>query len=104
MFSLSMDTLTGVQSGNQGDSNLLDVFAATVSLVNDHGSYYLGRIYLALLTIPIPRPLWPDKPGLADWLNDISTIARPLSTCGMVTSFLGESYANFGYLGALQIS
>lgn len=102
LLETSQESLAAVQSGAQGDANLLDTVAATLTLVDETG-YFYGKTYLAILVNPIPRVLWPGKPGLADWLDDISTPGRPLALCGMTTSLLGESYANFGYLGLLLI-
>jgi hypothetical protein len=86
-----------------GDQQLLDQCAATVSSIDRNGKLYYGGTYLPLLTAPIPRPWWPDKPGLADWMGELSTRRRPLKQCGMVPTLLGELYANFGYLGVLLL-
>src|SRR5207344_2069338 len=59
--------------------------------------------YLALLTLPMPRQWWPSKPGLADFLTDISTRKRPMAEMGMVVSYLGEAYLNLGYVGILLV-
>jgi hypothetical protein len=90
-------------SGNAGDQQFLDQFAATLTLVDDNGKFYYGTTYLPLLTLPIPRQLWPEKPGLADYLKDISRPWRPMAEMGMVITIWGEAYINFGYLGILII-
>jgi len=56
-----------------------------------------------LVTLPIPHQWWPEKPGLADYLKDISKPWRPMGELGMITTFLGESYVNFGYVGVVLI-
>ena len=103
ILDISRDTFADIQSGKHGDSNMLDTVAATLTLVDDHNSLFLGKTYLSVITLPIPRLLWPEKPGLADWLHDISTPSRPIDKCGMASTVLCESYANFGYIGILVI-
>jgi hypothetical protein len=85
------------------DQQFLDQFACALTLLDDSGKRYYGTTYLAILTLPVPRQWWPNKPGLADYLNDISIPSRPMNEMGMIVTFLGESYANFGYLGIVFI-
>lgn len=85
------------------DQQFLDQFACALSLMDDAGHYYYGSTYLALLTLPVPHQWWPDKPGLGDYLQDISKPWRPMGTLGMIVTFLGESYVNFGYVGIVMI-
>ena len=77
----------------------LDQYAGALTMIDDGGKTYNGSTYLALLTLPIPRKFWPEKPGLADHLNDISNSGRPYSTEGRIITYIGESYLNFRYLG-----
>jgi hypothetical protein len=85
------------------DQQFLDQFACALSLMDDSGKRYYGTTYLALVTLPIPRQWWPNKPGLADYLLDISIPSRPMSEMGMIVTFLGESYVNFGFLGIIFV-
>ncbi len=85
------------------DQQFLDQFACAVTLMDASGRRYYGTTYLALLTLPIPRQWWPEKPGLADFLIDISIPSRPMAEMGMIVTFLGESYVNFGYLGIVFV-
>jgi hypothetical protein len=85
------------------DQMFLDEFACAVTLVDEHGELYYGRTYLNVITLPIPRQWWPDKPSLADYLRDISKPWRPMAEMGMIVTFLGESYANFGLFGTLAV-
>jgi oligosaccharide repeat unit polymerase len=85
------------------DQQFLDQFACALSLVDDEGHYYYGSTYLALVTLPVPRQWWPEKPGLADYLYEISKPWRPMGELGMIVTFLGESYINFGYAGIVII-
>lgn len=100
----SAEILGEALSGQAGDQQFLDQFASVLTLVDENGRFYYGRTYLALLTLPVPRQLWPDKPELAAYLDDISTSSRPMGQAGMIATYLGESYANFGYVGAALIT
>ena len=85
------------------DQQFLDQYASALTLIDDGEKFYYGATYLPLVTLPIPRQWWPDKPGLADYLRDISKPWRPMAEMGMIVTFLGESYANFGYLGIIVL-
>jgi hypothetical protein len=85
------------------DQQFLDQLACALTLMDHSGKRYYGTTYLALVTLPIPRQWWPDKPGLADYLIDISIPSRPMSEMGMIVTFLGESYVNFGFLGIVFV-
>jgi hypothetical protein len=91
-------------SGQSGDQSLLDQFASSLTLIDRAGTMYYGSIYLALITTPIPRQLWPDKPTLTGHLRDFSTPSRPMADVGMVMTCIGEFYLNFGTLGVLFMS
>ena len=99
------DTRVTVQKALSGDSEFqfLDMLASTIALTDERGSYFLGRTYSGVLTLPVPRPWWPDKPGLADYLFDLSTPQRPMAQTGMVVTFVGESYTNFGLAGVVAL-
>lgn len=99
-FSASVSEAT---EGSAPDHMFLDEFASALTLLDLHGHKYFGSIYLPLLTLPIPRAMWPEKPGLADFLKDISTENRPMAASGMITTYLGESYANFGLAGIFLV-
>jgi O-antigen polysaccharide polymerase Wzy len=100
----SADIIGEALSGRAGDQQFLDQFASVLTLVDENGVFYYGRTYLALFTLPIPRQWWPDKPELAAYLSDISRPWRPMGEAGMIATYLGESYANFGYIGAAIIA
>jgi hypothetical protein len=91
-------------SGQHGDQEILDQFACSLTLIDQSQKLYYGLVYLALVTSPIPRQWWPDKPGLADYLKEISTPFRPMAELGMVMTFMGEFYINFGLLGIIIMS
>jgi len=85
------------------DQQFLDQFACALTLIDDAGRFYYGATYLNILTLPIPRQWWPEKPTVADYLQEISTPSRPIKEASMIVTFLGESYVNFGYFGIVLL-
>ena len=83
--------------------DFLDQFAGGLSLVDSNERKFWGSTYLAIITLPVPRAWWPDKPGLADHLQEISTSGRRYDAEGRIITYLGESYLNFGYVGLIFI-
>jgi oligosaccharide repeat unit polymerase len=100
---ISREIIADALVGQSFDQQFMDQFAAGMTLVDNNGRHYFGKTYLALLTLPIPRIWWPQKPGLADYIHEISRPWRPLGEFGMIVTYLGESYANFGYIGIILI-
>lgn len=86
--------------GENSEQALLDQGAITVRLVDDSQTVFHGRPYLALVTLAIPRPLWPEKPGLNDHIVQLSTPAFPVAELGAITTLPGDLYLNFGLWGA----
>ncbi len=83
--------------------DFLDQFAGGLSLIDGNDRHFMGSTYLAIITLPIPRAWWPNKPGLADHLQEISTSGRRYDVEGRIITYLGEAYANFGYAGLILI-
>ena len=83
--------------------DFLDQFAGGLSLIDGNDHKFMGSTYLAILTLPVPRAMWPNKPGLADHLQQISTSGRRYDVEGRILTYLGEAYANFGYAGLILI-
>ena len=81
----------------------LDQYAGSLSLADTNDRKFWGSTYLAIITLPIPRAWWPNKPGLADHIQEISTSGRNYAVEGRITTYLGESYLNFGYAGFFLI-
>ena len=79
--------------------DFLDQFAGGLSLTDSNERKFWGSTYLAIVTLPIPRAWWPNKPGLADHLQEISTSGRRFDIEGRILTYLGEAYLNFGYTG-----
>jgi len=71
-----------------------------LGLVPNQVDYLYGSSYMALLTLPIPRAIWPEKPGLvagrvgATFYN---------SNFGIPPGPVGEAYWNFGVPGVLIV-
>ena len=97
------ESLNDTLEGSAADHFFLDEFASALTLLDVQGKKYYGEIYLPMLTLPIPRAWWPDKPKLAPFLFDISSGSRPMAQSGMITTYLGESYANFGIVGIFLV-
>ena len=83
--------------------DFLDQYAGTLSLADSNDRKFWGSTYLAIITLPIPRAWWPKKPGLADHVQEISTSGRNYAQEGRITTYLGESYLNFGTAGFFLI-
>jgi hypothetical protein len=96
-------TLVQVGSGEAHDQKFLDEIACAISLLDLHGKWYWGSSYLALLTLPIPRQWWPDKPMLYQNIRDISVPSRPMAENGMTATYVGEAYANLGFPGVILL-
>lgn len=99
----SKESLNAAARAKAPDQQFLDEFACGLTLIDEAGTFYYGATYLPLITLPIPRQFWSEKPGLADYLRDISTPSRPMGEMGMIITYLGESYANFGYFGIVLV-
>jgi len=100
----STEILREVAAGQNGDQTALDQLASSLTLIDRAGKFYYGGTYLALLTSPIPRQWWPEKPTLSEHNFAFSTPSRPMAEMGMVMTFIGEFYINFGYWGVVLIS
>ncbi len=103
MADVANNMIADVSSGHSEDQMVMDEFASTVSLVDDSHHYYYGILYYPLLTLPVPKQWWPDKPALNQYQHEISNPSRPMARAGMVATLHGESYANMGALGIVVI-
>jgi hypothetical protein len=97
------DTFVQVGSGEAHDQKFLDELACSLSLLDLRDEWYWGKNYLALLTLPIPRQWWPDKPMLYQNIRDISIPSRPMAENGMTSTYVGEAYANLGFWGVILL-
>jgi hypothetical protein len=88
---------------SEAGEDFLDQFAGGLTLTDFNERKFWGSTYLAIITLPVPRAWWPNKPGLADHLQEISTSGRQYNIEGRIITYLGESYLNFGYAGLILI-
>lgn len=108
---LSLNTITNtftgsesaISSGTTTDQEVFDQYAITLALSDQYGRPQLGRHFLDLLALPIPRPMWPNKPTTDEHLRAISTNDRPLATIGAVFTLPGELYTDWRYPGLVLI-
>ena len=103
IISESKETINSALAAEAPDQTFLDLFACALTLIDENDKLYYGRTYLDLITLPVPRQWWPDKPSLADYIQDISRPWRPMGEMGMIVTYLGESYVNFGFLGIIIV-
>lgn len=101
--SFMQDEIANIFVSRDTNQEFFDQFACSVALADEKEYMAFGGTYLPLLTLPVPRAFWPEKPGLADHLRDISTTRRPMFRSGMITTLMGESYINFGFLGVVVV-
>lgn len=99
MMVATADVTSDALSGRADDQSFLDEFASGMSLVDQKGKLFWGRPYIALVTLPVPRQFWKEKPTLSEHIKEISTPRRPMVEAGMILTYLGEAYANFWYVG-----
>lgn len=98
LLALPLSESKSYEEAAAGES-FLDQFAGSMTMVDEADKHFFGSTYLAIITLPVPRDMWPAKPGLADHLAEISTDARPYSLEGRILTYLGEAYLNFSYVG-----
>jgi len=75
-------------------------FAGVVSSVPTQVPYQRGQTLFDSFTLIIPRAIWPSKPTPANsWLAQ--TFYGPEITASISTTWPGELYLNFGWLGLM---
>ena len=97
------ESVARVLTGEADDQMFLDQLASALTLIDMNGKKYWGSIYLTLFVLPIPRQWWPDKPSVADFIREISIPSRPMGETVMIVTFVGEAYANFGFIGVVLV-
>lgn len=73
---------------------------AVLARVPEEVGLIYGSSYVALLTLPIPRSLWPDKPGLVGGRVGQTFFG---TTGGVPPGAIGEAYWNFHIPGVLVV-
>lgn len=91
------------KSLDESAGGFLDQYAGFLTLCDNYNVWEYGKTYTFFITLPIPRAIWANKPGLADHIKERSTPTRPYGVEGKIITYLGESYVNFGVPGMLCI-
>lgn len=90
-------------SSQDRSGTFFDQMSGSLSMVDEAEKIYYGKTYTYALTLPFPRFLWPEKPGLAQHVVEVSTDKRKYYREGRVITLTGESYFNFRQLGVALI-
>lgn len=91
------------QDINSKDEQFLDQYAGALTMADEKEMLLLGSSYLAVVTLPIPRSWWPNKPGLGDHVIALATPDRPYDVEGRIITYIGEAYLNFGTVGVVLV-
>ncbi len=87
---------------SRGDFDVVDTFMVTLKNVPDVVPYQLGMTYIAVLTGPIPRSVFPTKPyGAAGVYTSILFPEFWDAKNTFSPGILSELYMNFGSLGII---
>ncbi len=87
----------------QFKGQFLDQFAGALTMTDRKGEFLYGSSLLPILTLPVPRALWPEKPGIGDHVIAIATADRPYDVQGRIITYIGEAYMNFGIYGVILV-
>lgn len=101
-FSQSFKSSSGADE--QDSEQFLDQYCGFLTMTDAAQKVGYGSNYLAILVLPIPREIWPGKPGQADHIAEVSTPTRQYDREGRITTYIGEAYYNFRYLGVFFIA
>ena len=74
----------------------MEVFATVIAITPIQIPFWNGQSYLDILTFPVPRSLWPDKPIPARLI--LGQLIRG-HDIGIPVTVVGEFYMNFGAFG-----
>ncbi len=88
---------------NSRSEMFLDQYAGALTAADGANLVLFGRSYYALLTLPIPRALWPEKPSLGTASLSVTAAGRPYDKEGRIVTVIGESYINFRYFGIFVV-
>ncbi len=93
----------GRENGSGIDFQFLDMIASTMTLVDIHGQHFWGASVAPLFVSPIPRLIWPDKPRLNQYQQELDIPSRAMAKLNMTAGLVGECYADFGWAGVVLI-
>lgn len=102
--------LEAVQA-SQSETNRRGAEEGDIAVVKamDRMGPLMGRSYLSVLALPIPRAVWSDKPkNIFTYVNWVAFQGKPIdslapSTWGIPVRPATEAYWNFGYAGLVVI-
>lgn len=80
------------------DANMLDGFAIVRFVYPELMDFTLGMEHLEVLTRPIPRELWPDKP-VGGYVNKLGLRDQSQGMLGISQSIYGSFYGEGGVIG-----
>ena len=89
---------------DESSEQFLDQYAGFIGMTDTAEKVGYGTNYLAILVLPVPREIWPNKPGQADHIAEVSTPRRRYDIEGRIITYIGEAYYNFRYMGVVLIS
>ena len=96
------DALTRLTSAE--DANMLDGFVMLQRVFPEILPHTWGEEHLAILTRPIPRAIWPNKP-VGGYMNKLGLFnATSSSTTGISPTLFGTFYQEGGLLGIVVLS
>jgi hypothetical protein len=100
---MALTYFEGAVDNGSGDTQFLDEQATYMAAADETGRRFYGATVLPLLTLPIPRFAWPDKPRLNEYAVELTSASRPILMVGMTPMLAGEAYLNFGWIGCAAI-
>ncbi|MGD0831125.1 MAG: hypothetical protein ABR907_09300, partial [Terracidiphilus sp.] len=93
----------GRENGSAIDFQFLDMVGSTMTLVDLHGRHFWGTSIAPLIVSPVPRLIWPDKPRLNQYQQELDIPSRAMAKLNMTAGLVGECYADFGWAGVVLI-
>ncbi|KAA6461161.1 oligosaccharide repeat unit polymerase [Acidobacteria bacterium AB60] len=93
----------GRENGSGIDFQFLDMIGSTMTLVDIHGQHFWGTSVTPLFVSPVPRLIWPDKPHLNQYQQELDIPSRAMAKLNMTAGLLGECYADFGWAGVVIV-
>jgi hypothetical protein len=87
---------------NIGDLFIIDHQASLIKAIDNQG-FFLGKTYISNFEMFMPKYLFPNKNSVNYWLIELNTNSQLFQINGSIPTAIGESYANFGYLGPIFV-
>jgi len=94
------DEPTSVLSAHETERMRFETLAVVMHQFPENEPYLLGKSWLALAIVPIPRWLWPEKVDYRDY-QDNSLVFR-ISGTPAPTPYVGVLYANLSWIGIVM--